>query len=151
MTFGGSDGRRPIFWGETEADENYVLCDGGSDGFGGNVPDLRGRMILGASETYPEGTKGGSERHEHDLSGTVGETTITVAQMANHNHVQSFANGWGEGQDGTVRMHVASYAGSTRTQSTGQSQSHTHSFAASTGEVNNLPPFYSLAIIMRVA
>ena len=40
VTFGGSDGRRAIFWGEEEADEAYILCDGGSDGFGGTVPDL---------------------------------------------------------------------------------------------------------------
>ena len=34
---GGSDGRRLIPWGESVADERYVLCDGGTDGLGGNV------------------------------------------------------------------------------------------------------------------
>ena len=37
---GGSDGRRLIPWGSTDPDESYVLCDGGSDGLGGNVTNL---------------------------------------------------------------------------------------------------------------
>ena len=151
VTFGGSDGRRPIFWGETEADENYVLCDGGSDGAGGIVPDLRGRMILGASDDRPAGSTGGSETHEHSLSGTVGATTLSVAQMPRHTHQQSFSNGWGEGADGSIRMHVSSGPGSTSTQPAGQGQSHSHSLAADADAASNMPPYYALAYIMRCA
>ncbi|WP_337629753.1 hypothetical protein, partial [Desulfovibrio sp.] len=71
VTFGGSDGRRAIMPGETEAREDWILCDGGSDGKGGTVPDLRGRMILGASDEHTAGSTGGSETHSHSISGTV--------------------------------------------------------------------------------
>ena len=59
VTLGGSDGRRPIFWGETEPDEGWVLCDGGSDGQGGNVPDLIGKSIEGSNTQDAGGSSGG--------------------------------------------------------------------------------------------
>lgn len=100
VTFGGSDGRRAIMPGETEAREDWILCDGGSDGKGGTVPDLRGRMIMGASDEHPAGSSGGSETHSHSISGTVGSsgshshtlsgsvgsTTLSVSQMPKHSH-----------------------------------------------------------------
>lgn len=63
VKFGGSDGRHAIMPGETEPRENWVLCDGGEDGHGGTVPDMRGRVVLGASEAHPAGSAGGSETH----------------------------------------------------------------------------------------
>lgn len=149
VTFGGSDGRRPIFWGETEADENYVLCDGGSDGAGGIVPDLRGRMILGASDDRPAGSIGGSRTHKHSLSGTVGAKTLTVEQLAWHNHNITRSNGGsgndhiGNGPNPAGRKNTTGFSGS--------SQSHTHSLAADADAVSHMPPYYALAYIMRCA
>lgn len=146
----GENARHPIMPGETEPRENWLICDGGSDGKGGTVPDLRGRMILGASDTHQAGDTGGSEEHTHSLSGTVGATTLSVAQLASHQH-------------GGVRQHTMSpqplqYGGSsygyladTSTQWTGGSQSHEHSFSGISGQANGLPPYYSLAYIMRCA
>lgn len=71
VTFGGSDGRRAIMPGETVARENWIICDGGSDGKGGTVPTLRGRMILGASDEHTAGSTGGSETHSHSAGKTV--------------------------------------------------------------------------------
>ena len=45
--------------GGSEPDAAWLLCDGGSDGKGGTVPDLRGRMIMGASDAYAAGSTGG--------------------------------------------------------------------------------------------
>ncbi len=59
VRLGGSDGRRPIFWGETSASEAWVLCDGGSDGRGGNVPNLIGRCIQGANPNQSGTVAGG--------------------------------------------------------------------------------------------
>lgn len=148
VTFGGSDGRRPIFWGETEADEDYVLCDGGSDGAGGNVPDLRGRMILGASDAHPAGSTGGSATHAHNLSGTVGATTLTVEQLASHAHGY-----WSFTIKHPNDAAPGKYVGSTPSQSdaTGGSQPHTHSLSGASGQASSLPPYYALAYIMRVA
>lgn len=60
VTLGGSDGRRPIFWGKTQADEGWVLADGGSDGQGGTVPNLLGKSIEGSNPTDAGGTSGGT-------------------------------------------------------------------------------------------
>ena len=85
-TPGGSDGRRAVMPGEEQAREEWFLCDGGSDGKDGTVPDLRGRYVRGASEAEPEGTEGGSEDVAVDLSGSTGATTLSTTQMPSHTH-----------------------------------------------------------------
>lgn len=151
VTFGGSDGRRAIFWGEEEADEAYILCDGGSDGEGGTVPDLRDRMILGAGPTHAAGTIGGSETHTHSLSGTVGATTLSAAQGPYHNHIvpQGHNRHWESGSGpssapGSQNVSlVTDYAGS--------NAAHTHSFSdAATGAASTLSPYYALAYVMYI-
>ena len=148
VTFGGSDGRRAIMPGETEAREDWILCDGGSDGKGGTVPDLRGRMILGASDEHTAGSTGGSETHSHSISGTVGETTLTVAQLAKHSH--SYRGNRETAQvayDGSAMEYPEEF----NTGTTGDSQPHTHSLSGSSDEANSLPPYYALAMIIRIA
>lgn len=149
VTFGGSDGRRAIMPGESEPRENWVKCDGGSDGQGGSVPNLQGRFILGASEDHKAGSTGGSETHAHGLSGTVGATTLTVEQLASHEH--SYSKGttgrlYTGGGSGPLDKNVVDVTGST-----GGSQSHTHTLDGASGEANGLPPYYALAYIMRTA
>jgi len=148
-TFGGEGNRHPIPLGGSEPDTGWVLCDGGSDGKGGTVPDLRGRMIMGVSDAYKAGSTGGSANHSHSLSGTVGETTLTEAQMPKHTHTTPHANA-STGSGGYV-------GGGSVTQinwptgPTGSSQPHTHTLDGASGEANGLPPYYTLAYIMRCA
>ena len=149
VTFGGSDGRRAIMPGESVAREDWILCDGGSDGKGGTVPDLRGRMILGASDAYPAGSTGGSETHSHSLSGTVGATTLSVEQMPGHNHTANV------GKFHTGGNNRGTYASGDNvvasTSQTGGSQSHTHSLSgAKSGSASNLPPYYAGQYVIRV-
>ena len=149
VTFGGSDGRRAIMPGETEAREDWILCDGGSDGKGGTVPDLRGRMIRGASDSVPAGSTGGSETHTHSISGTVGATTLSVEQMPSHTHTTPHAN---------VSVGAGGYVGGGSagltnwpTGPTGSSQSHTHSLSGASSEAaDNLPPYYAGHFVIRV-
>ena len=148
VTFGGSDGRRAIMPGETEAREDWILCDGGSDGKGGTVPDLRGRMIRGASDSVPAGSTGGSETHTHSISGTVGSTTLTVGQLASHAHDMV------ERPEGGGRHHTGEggqpyTAGWTNY--TGGSQPHTHALSGASDDADSLPPYYALAYIMRTS
>lgn len=85
---GGSDGRRLIPWGSTDAYEAYVICDGGSDGRGGNVPNLIDKFLLPSSVT-DAGKTGGSLSLQVPgvtVNGTVGETVLTVDQMPKHSH-----------------------------------------------------------------
>ena len=105
-------------------------------------------MILGASTTYKAGSKGGSASHTHSLSGTVGETTLTVEQLASHTH--------GYLRFSTERPNDADagkYVGATpsATNATGGSQPHTHTLSGASGSANSLPPYYALAWIMRTA
>ena len=149
VKFGGSDGRRAIMPGETEARENWILCDGGSDGKGGTVPDLRGRMIRGASDSVPAGSTGGSETHTHSISGTVGATTLSVEQMPGHNHTANV------GKFHTGGNNRGTYASGDNvvasTSQTGGSQSHTHSLSGASSEAaNSLPPYYAGHYVIRV-
>ena len=148
-SFGGEGNRHPIPLGSSEPDTSWVLCDGGSDGKGGTVPNLLGRMILGASDAHPAGSTGGSEKHSHSLSGTVGETTLSEAQLANHAH--SYSKG------ATSRAYTGGSASpldrliTDQTGATGGSQPHTHTLSGASGETNGLPPYYALAYIMRTS
>lgn len=88
---GGSDGRRLIPWGESVADERYVLCDGGTDGLGGNVPNLMDQFLL-PSTVAQAGQTGGSLNLSIPgvtVNGTVGETVLTVDQIPSHTHTGS--------------------------------------------------------------
>ena len=148
VTFGGSDGRRAIMPGETEAREDWILCDGGSDGKDGTVPDLRGRMIRGASDSVPAGSTGGSETHTHSISGTVGDTTLSVEQVPSHTHsIQTYVDLVGAGQ-GQAQWYATRQS---TTGFTGDSQPHAHPLSGSTGDTDSLPPYYALALIMRIA
>ena len=145
VTFGGSDGRRAIMPGETEAREDWILCDGGSDGKGGTVPDLRGRMIMGASDEHEAGSTGGSETHSHSISGTVGSTTLSVAQMPSHTHT------FGIGTYGSSAEAKGNTSSKQRTDATGGSQAHTHSLSGVSSEAaGSLPPYYSGHYVIRV-
>ena len=145
VTFGGSDGRRAIMPGETEPRENWVLCDGGEDGHGGTVPDMRGRVVLGASEAHPAGSAGGSETHEHGLAGTVGETTLSTEQMPRHTHT------FGIGTYGSSAEAKGNTSGTQTTNPTGGSQSHAHPLEGDTNQADSLPPFLSFEMVVRVA
>ena len=147
-TFGGEGNRFPIPLGEDAPDMHWCLCDGTTTN-GLPVPDLRGRMIRGASDSVPAGSTGGSEKHSHSLSGTVGETTLSEAQLANHAH--SYSKG------ATSRAYTGGGASpldrliTDQTGATGGSQPHTHTLSGTSGETNGLPPYYALAYIMRTS
>ena len=149
-SFGGEGNRHPIPLGSSEPDTSWVLCDGGSDGKGGTVPNLLGRMILGASDTYKAGSTGGSEKHSHGLSGTVGATTITGEQLAIHHHpMKKFV--FTAYSAGINQTYAENGDTDTTTLLAGGSQPHTHSLSGASGEASGLPPYYALAYIMRTA
>ena len=150
VKFGGSDGRRAIMPGESTVRENWVICDGGSDGKGGTVPDLRGRFIMGASDEYKAGSTGGSKTHSHTVSGTVESATLTVEQMPTHDHdlwVATNSNA-GSGISGGQSSPIWHNG---YMQNTGNSQSHSHNIVISTGNSSNFPQYYALSFIMRTA
>ena len=153
-SFGGEGNRHPIPLGSSEPDTSWVLCDGGSDGKGGTVPNLLGRMILGASDAHPAGSTGGSETHSHSLSGTVGDTTLSIEQMTAHAHQWRHVQTWISGEthaDGVTKNGNINGDTHGTTTTVGGSQPHTHTLDGASGEANGLPPYYVLSYVMRCA
>lgn len=84
VNLGGPDNRNPIFWGESEPDAGWLICDGGSDGRGGSVPDLRNRFVMCSSYSGDAGQTGGAASVTPTVSvqnatqgGSIGNTTAT--------------------------------------------------------------------------
>ena len=79
------------------------------------------------------------------VSGTVGATTLTEAQMPSHTHT------FGIGTYGSSAEAKGNTSSKQRTDATGGSQAHTHSLSGASEEASGLPPYYVLAFIMRIA
>ena len=149
VKFGGSDGRRAIMPGESKARENWIICDGGSDGKGGKVPNLKGRFLYGADDDHAAGSTGGSATHTHSVSGTVGETTLTVEQLASHGHPYSAPKPVLNAQSASARTECKSQSSTTGL--VGGSQAHTHSLSGVSSEAaDSLPPYYAGHYVIRV-
>ncbi|WP_304680273.1 hypothetical protein, partial [uncultured Desulfovibrio sp.] len=85
----------------------------------------------------------------YSLSGTVGATTLTTGQMPSHNHGVGSKAYFSSGSVREPRYPQAS--NECVSTYNGSSQPHTHSLAASTGAASTLPPYCSLAFVMRIA
>ena len=101
---GGSDGRRLVPWGEDTADERYVLCDGGSDGLGGKVPNLIDKFILPSTvaDANKTGGKLTATTNNTSVTGTVGDTALTTSQIPNHSHATTLGSSGSHTHDATV-------------------------------------------------
>ena len=173
-TFGGTGNRFPIPLGDDAPDMHWCLCDGITTN-GLPVPDLRGRMIRGASDSVPAGSSGGSETHSHSISGTVGSsgshshtlsgsvgsTTLSVSQMPKHSHRYTTVTTPGSISAGGSG--VGTYAIDTGNTGGSSSHSHSDSFSVSSGgshshslsnasatDAKNLPLYHVLTYIMRI-
>lgn len=114
VKLGGPANRNPIFWGQSEPDTGWLICDGGSDGRGGSVPDLREKFIMGADGVDDAGQTGGADSAtptisvqsatqggkigDTDATGTVGVsktgistqgTTLNESTLPSHSHAPS--------------------------------------------------------------
>lgn len=81
----------------------------------------------------------------------MGETTLTVEQLATHLHPLGAYSGLKNdqgGETGDLNVGTASF---NNTESAGGSQSHTHDMTGASEEANGLPPYYALSFIMRCA
>lgn len=146
VNLGGPDNRNPIFWGQSEPDTGWLICDGGSDGRGGSVPDLRGKFVMCSTYSGDAGQTGGATSVTPTVSvqnatqggsivinGTgvrVLDHTLGIEQIPSHNHTvgnsyligKVSANGYPlfnhtpEGKEDNLMM-----------ANTGGTQAHTHS------------------------
>jgi microcystin-dependent protein len=151
----------------------WLLCDGGS-----GTPDLRDRFVVGAGLGYVVGATGGSATvvletanlpvHSHTFSGTAqsngshahsGSTNNTGSHQ--HNIPTSVtgdsfgkADVGGGGSEGTLTTDPAGAHQHTITTDT--QGAHTHTLEGTVGDtgsataVENRPPYYALAYIMKI-
>lgn len=128
----------------------WALCNGGNA-----TPDLRDRFVVAAGGKYAVGAKGGAETQNisASLNGSVGATTLSVAQMPSHGHTTNATyapyaadeNRYQGPNNSTNQETTATI------NSNGGSGSHTHSLSGSvSGTVSVLPPYYALAYIMKL-
>lgn len=151
----------------------WALCDGNN-----GTPDLRGKMVVGAGNSYAAGDNGSGNNLEHthtpnaantDSGGSAHSHTQGATGTSSHSHTDTGVTG---GPSATTTVSAtgtidASASGHTHTWgNTNPETVHTHSNpnsdsggAAHTHSLGNLnsalssylPPYYSLAFIMRIS
>ncbi len=155
--------------------DNWFVCDGTN-----GTPDLRDRFIVGAGVTYAQGASGGASIHTHSVTidsggshlhtGNVGNTSVTVAQMPTHKHLngvtdsgtQLFSRGTAasfittpdsidnNSNNGTIEGYTSDAGdGDPHTHTLTVDSGGAHSHTGSTGNGTNIPPYYALLYIMR--
>ncbi len=147
-------------WATLTAPSGWLICDGqavsrstfsdlfavvstvfgvgdGSTTF--NLPDFRGRTIIGANNTStPNGRNSGLNARNIGDQGGAEDHTLTVPEMPSHNHsVVTFLGGWVQGNnDGSPNVWFQ-----TNTVDSGS--------AGSDNSHNNMPPFNTVLMIMK--
>lgn len=139
----------------------WALCDGTN-----GTPDLRDRFVVGAGSGYAVGATGGAgtvtlstanlPAHSHTFSGTTSANgahahTINISFSPDFDYYGNNVTGLNAGQNG-----AASVTGQSVDLGTGGVGDHAHSFSGTTSSVGsgtaveNRPPYYALAYIMKV-
>lgn len=167
VNLGGPDNRNPIFWGQSEPDTGWLICDGGSDGRGGSVPDLREKFIMCADGVNDAGQTGGATSATPTISvknastgvKTQG-TTLTISTTANHAHrlnLQQYKYGGGIANYGFDSSLPTVTPLEDRIENTGGSNSHahgvtdpTHTHTATASKISITPPFYKLVCCVKL-
>ncbi|MEX3726147.1 hypothetical protein [Bilophila wadsworthia] len=160
VNLGGPDNRNPIFWGESEPDTGWLICDGGSDGRGGSVPDLRNRFVMCSSYSGDAGQTGGAASVTPTVSvqnatqgGSIGNTaatgnisasgtgvgvqgtTLDVNTLPSHAHteyqVQLTPGDFGSGSNKKSVLGTSGYTGNSWAHAHGvYDPGHSHGFSA---------------------
>lgn len=145
LPFSGTfSGIRPIDPETTLPLSNWQICDGTN-----GTPNLYDRFIIGAGKTYAAKATGGVLTHTHTLSGNVGATTLTIAQMPKHSH--NMSPNYNTNASGAAQRLSGdpSRTSALLTTAVGGGGSHTHSLTSGASTAaSNLPPYYALAYIM---
>lgn len=156
-----------ILWSGSQSDipTNWQLCDGTN-----GTPDLRNKFVVGAGSSYNVGNTGGEATH-----------TLTVNEMPSHNHSNNFSINLSNLQISEAGEHTHSILCDNGNESYGTNTfeldkwqtrgilntepagAHTHTITGSgrlSGSINNtgsgqahnnLPPYYALCYIMKIA
>lgn len=164
VKLGGPANRNPIFWGQSEPDTGWLFCDGGSDGRGGTVPDLRSRFIACVKNVNEAGELGGEISATPTITVassashvSVQGTTLTENMLAIHNHSLNGYLGNNNNRQGAEGNTDVGSLMSNLTNSTGGSLPHTHGITdaththtATASAVSTVPPYYKLVYCVKI-
>ena len=148
MAFSGTfENGYPVNPDTNTGDAGWHICDGTN-----GTPDLRGKFILGASDSHAAGSAGGEESH-----------VLTVNEMPAHSHTGTTSTNGAHyhsvtevyfSRDDDQKGIKLDYADNTRTLNTSTNGDHNHTFttenSGSGAAHNNMPPYYTLSYIMKV-
>ena len=159
-----------VMWSGTIATipTGWALCNGSN-----STPDLRGRFIMGASNSIAPGTTGGSSTSSaagshthtegsaggHNHTGATGSHVLTTDEIPAHSHtyIRADLGLVAAGGDGAVDVTSSTQS----TSSVGGGLGHNHSIStdgAHTHTINSVgdhthtttPPYYALAYIIKL-
>lgn len=137
-----------IMWSGTidNIPKGWVLCNGQNQ-----TPDLRNRFLIGATDKYDIGCKGGYETHKHIIN--VNGHALTVDEMPAHTHGLGSAYYYGGNGAHTFKNLGSSseqklWWGSLESSTKGGNVAHSH--RATSQNSNHLPPYYAVCFIMKI-
>ncbi|MCI8423761.1 MAG: hypothetical protein HFF50_09580 [Lawsonibacter sp.] len=107
----------------------WVLCDGKN-----GSPDLRGRFVLGAGDSYAVGAQGGETTHQ-----------LTLTEIPSHNHQYTLFH-----SASCDTVETGTYYNSMRQGANGASTKKVTEYSGSSNAHNNMPPYYALCFIMKL-
>lgn len=133
---------------QTISPENPAVTFGG-----GTWERIEGRFIMGASDTYPAGSTGGSATHEHEyklsfmwrLGALVGYPSSTISTY--NYKTQSWSNDNRKVNDGQYTLANDGFSSTYGEKPNGE----TYSVAGNTASSSSIPPYYCVYIWRRVA
>lgn len=133
---------------QTISPENPAVTFGG-----GTWERIEGRFIMGASDTYPAGSTGGSTAHEHEyklefmwrLGALVGYPTSAIATY--NYKTQSWNDNNKKVNDGQYTLANDGFSSTYGEKPGGE----TYSVTGNTASSSSIPPYYSVYIWRRVA
>lgn len=157
-----------VLWSGNESNipVNWALCNGTN-----GTPDLRNQFVVGAGSTYDVGDTGGEATHTltvnempthtHTNNFSINLNNLSTSTAGAHIHTLPQYVGNAHGDYGTKYSTGTTTSGyTTKTSSDGN---HTHTISGeailegtlnNTGNSqshNNLPPYYALCYIMKIA
>mmetsp|Transcript_29656 Transcript_29656/g.26224 ORF Transcript_29656/g.26224 Transcript_29656/m.26224 type:complete len:323 (+) Transcript_29656:154-1122(+) len=124
--------------------EGYLLCDGSND-----TPDLRDRFVLGCSYETKIGSKGGNDTHSHNV--TVSGRKLQIKHMPPHQHKmkRDYWDIQSGGGGNKYRVLCANNNGDRDLWSNYVGSGEEHDHPSYCAKSSNIPPYVSLAFIMK--
>lgn len=117
----------------------------------GTWEQIKDRFLLSSGNTYIAGNTGGNSSVNYTPAGSVGNHTLTVNEIPNHNHSVQFVewkqDGFWVGNGSYTQLGFVNK----NTSSVGGGQGHNHGFTGTQATINTMPPYLVVYMWKRTA